>query len=95
MKKAEIIKMIKRLERAYVCCKKCGDEYGVYSVGCSSTWNDVCDVCDKLGPVTEARDYAYLVTGLRRLYAELDGRAGWPSNGRVMADETPGSGKAP
>lgn len=76
-KRAETKKLIKRLERAYVCCAECGDKYGVYSVGCSSIWNDCCDICDKVGPVTEARDYAYFVTGLRQLYAQLDGREGW------------------
>jgi hypothetical protein len=78
-KRTEIKKLIKRLERAYVCCAECGDKYGVYSVGCSSIWNDCCDICDKVGPVTEARDYAYFVTGLRRLYAELSDTEGKPA----------------
>jgi hypothetical protein len=39
-------------------------------VGCSSTWEDKCDVCDEIKGVTEARDYAYLVTGIRKLLKE-------------------------
>ena len=39
MTKAEIRRIIKRLNNAAVCCHECGDKWGVYSVGCSSTWN--------------------------------------------------------
>jgi len=59
--------LLKKLENAYVVCGECGDKYGVYSVGCSSIWNGKCDVCGETRPVTEARDYAYLVTGIRKL----------------------------
>lgn len=60
-------KLIKKLKQAYVVCSECGSKYGVYSVGCSSVWTDKCDVCGEEKPVTEARDYAYLITGIRRL----------------------------
>lgn len=60
-------KLIKKLEDAYVVCDDCGSRYGVYSVGCSSIWNSKCDVCGEEKPVTEARDYAYLITGIRKI----------------------------
>ena len=59
--------LIKKLENAYVVCRDCGNKYGVYSVGCSSVYEGKCDVCEQTKPITEARDYAYLVTGIRRL----------------------------
>lgn len=59
--------LLKKLENAYTVCKSCGTKYGVYSVGCSSTWNGKCNVCDTETRVTEARDYAYLMTGIRKL----------------------------
>lgn len=67
MSKAELIA---RLRNAYQCCKQCGMKWGVYSVGCSSTWIGRCDVCGEERPVTETRDYAYLITGIRRLSNE-------------------------
>lgn len=60
-------KLVKKLENAYVVCSDCGSQYGVYSVGCSSVWNAKCDVCEEEKPVTEARDYAYLVAGIRKI----------------------------
>jgi len=63
-------RMIKKLRDAYQCCKDCGREWGVYSVGCSSTWIGKCDVCGEEKGVTETRDYAYLITGIRRLSAD-------------------------
>jgi hypothetical protein len=59
MTKAEIRRIIKRLNNAAVCCHECGDKWGVYSVGCSSTWNGTCRVCGEEKPVTETRDYGY------------------------------------
>jgi hypothetical protein len=59
--------LLKKLENAYTVCSECGDKYGVYSVGCSSVWNGTCNVCDQETHVTEARDYAYLMTGIRKL----------------------------
>jgi hypothetical protein len=63
-------KLIKKLKEASVTCSKCGDEYGVYSVGCSSWWTGICHVCEKTGIVTETRDFAYFVTGIRKLTLE-------------------------
>jgi hypothetical protein len=63
-------RLLKKLQDAYVVCSECGDKFGVYSVGCSSIWMDKCDVCEQKKPVTEARDYAYLITGIRKLCME-------------------------
>ena len=62
--------LIKKLENACVVCRDCGLKYGVYSVGCSSVWEGKCGVCDQTKPVTETRDYAYLMTGIRKLLKE-------------------------
>jgi hypothetical protein len=59
--------LLERLRNAYQCCKSCGTTYGVYSVGCSSSRIGKCDVCDAQTWVTETRDYAYLITGIRRV----------------------------
>jgi hypothetical protein len=63
--------LIKKLKQAYQVCDDCGTKYGVYSVDCSSIWEDKCDVCNEIKPVTEARDYGYLITGIRKLTLEL------------------------
>lgn len=68
----DLKKLLKRLEQAYVCCNDCGNKYGVYSVGCSTFWMDTCDVCDEYRSVIETRDYAYLITGRRKLAELLD-----------------------
>ena len=62
--------LIKKLENACVVCRDCGLKYGVYSVGCSSVWEGKCGVCDQVKPVTETRDYGYLMTGIRKLIKE-------------------------
>lgn len=64
--------LLKRLEQAYVCCKDCGLQYGVYSVGCSSSYMDTCQVCGEYKSVTETRDYGYLITGRRKLTELLE-----------------------
>ena len=64
-------KLLKKLETAYTSCKDCGVKYGVYSVGCSSSWNGKCDVCGEDKIVTESRDYAYFITGIRKLKLEI------------------------
>ena len=69
--KAEIEKLIQKLEQAYICCWSCGNLYGVYSVGCSSVWIAKCDICENTGPVTETRDFGYLVAGHRRLTLQI------------------------
>jgi CRISPR/Cas system-associated protein Csm6 len=40
-------------------------------VGCSSTWNGTCRVCEEEKPVTETRDYGYFYTGIRKLQEQL------------------------
>jgi hypothetical protein len=62
--------LIKKLENACVVCRDCGLKYGVYSVGCSSVWEGVCNVCGETKPITETRDYGYLITGIRKLLKE-------------------------
>ena len=62
--------LIDRLREADIVCKKCGMEYGKYSVGCSSVWLGTCQVCGESGPVTESRDYGYLSKGIAELEAE-------------------------
>ena len=57
----------KTLLNAYKVCNDCGTEYGEYSVGCSSHWTGVCDVCGQLKPVTESRDYGYLAKGIKEI----------------------------
>lgn len=65
-------KLLKKLENAYTSCFECGDKYGVYSVGCSSVWNGKCDVCGEEKPITESRDFAYFITGIRKLKLEMN-----------------------
>jgi hypothetical protein len=55
------------LRNAEVVCHDCGDKYGTYSVGCSSTWEGECGVCGETKGVTEVRDYGYLQKGIREL----------------------------
>ena len=71
MNRTETKKLIKKLQDAYVCCWDCGDLYGVYSVGCSSIWEAQCDICGRFNAVTEVRDYAYLITGIRKLQLQI------------------------
>jgi hypothetical protein len=63
--------LLKKLEQAGTSCKDCGVKYGVYSVGCSSNWNGKCGVCGEEKIVTESRDYAYFITGIRKLKKEI------------------------
>ena len=62
--------LIKKLNNADTTCFDCGRKYGVYSVGCSSVWEGKCDVCGEIKPVTESRDFAYFITGIRKLKLE-------------------------
>ena len=63
--------LLKKLENAANTCFDCGKKYGVYSVGCSSVWNGVCGVCGEEKRVTESRDFAYFITGIRKLKQEI------------------------
>jgi hypothetical protein len=78
--------LIKKLEQAYQVCRDCGHKYGVYSVGCSSVWEGVCNVCDEYKPVTETRDYGYLVTGIRKLIKEGETRAKIKEQSKEVAE---------
>ena len=59
------------LKNAQVVCHDCGDKYGTYSVGCSSTWQGKCGVCGETKGVTEVRDYAYLTKGIKELSEKI------------------------
>jgi hypothetical protein len=59
-----------RLLQADVVCKECGEKYGKYSVGCSSTWMGTCDVCGEEKGITEVRDWGYLTKGINELNAQ-------------------------
>lgn len=63
--------LLKKLETAYNTCFDCGKTYGVYSVGCSSVYESKCGVCGEIKPITETRDFAYFVTGIRKLKQEI------------------------
>jgi hypothetical protein len=63
--------LLKTLQDAAVCCKDCGQRYGIYSVGCSSTWIGTCRVCSEEKPITETRDWGYLYKGRRELAEKL------------------------
>jgi len=68
--------LLKKLETAYNTCFDCGDKYGVYSVGCSSVYESTCDVCGEFKRITEARDFAYFITGIRKLKLEIQNAKG-------------------
>ena len=59
--------LLTRLTQADICCRDCGDRYGKYSVGCSSTWQAECDVCGETKGCTEVRDWGYLTKGINEL----------------------------
>ncbi len=44
-------------------CAKCGAKYGRCAVSVATWHQDKCDVCGKLGSVTEPRDYGHLLEG--------------------------------
>jgi len=71
MTKIKLLAMIETLNQASVVCRDCGAEWGVYSVGCSSVWQGICQVCGETKGITEARDYAYFYTGIHRLQQQL------------------------
>jgi hypothetical protein len=63
--------LLKKLETAGNTCFDCGQKYGVYSVGCSSVYEAKCGVCGEIKRITETRDFAYFVTGIRKLKEEI------------------------
>jgi hypothetical protein len=71
MTKIKIKAMIETLEQAATTCRDCGCEWGIYSVGCSSVWQGICQVCGETKGVTETRDYGYFITGIRKLKMQL------------------------
>jgi hypothetical protein len=71
MTKIKLLAMIETLNQASVTCRDCGAKWGVYSVGCSSVWQGICQVCGETKGVTETRDYAYFYTGIHQLQQQL------------------------
>jgi len=64
--------LVTRLTQADVVCKDCGQAYGKYSVGCSSTYVGQCEVCGETKPVTEVRDWGYLAKGIAMARAQAN-----------------------
>jgi hypothetical protein len=61
--------LLEKLTQADICCRDCGQKFGVYSVGCSSTWIAECPICGETKGCTETRDYGYLTKGINELKA--------------------------
>lgn len=64
--------LVERLTQADVVCRDCGDKYGKYSLGCSSTWEGQCHVCGETKPITEVRDWGYLAKGIALARAQAN-----------------------
>jgi hypothetical protein len=62
--------LLERLTQADIVCRDCGERYGTYSVGCSSTWTDECNVCGETKGCTEVRDWGYLTKGINELKSQ-------------------------
>jgi hypothetical protein len=77
--------LLKKLETAYDTCFDCGKKYGVYSVGCSSVYESKCGVCGEIKPITETRDFAYFITGIRKLKLEIQNEK---SNSQTQKQES-------
>lgn len=64
--------LLQKLKNASTTCHDCGTKHGV-AVARYSTWHDGrCDVCGKLRPVTEARNYGYFKVGIQKLRLVLE-----------------------
>ena len=81
--------LVKKLENAYNTCFDCGKKYGVYSVGCSSSWMGKCGVCGEHKIVTESRDYAYFITGIRKLKLEIKNETSNRKAQKQQSEEPP------
>ena len=84
--------LLKRLEQAGTTCMDCGQTYGVYSVGCSSVWNGKCGVCGEEKRVTESRDFAYFITGIRKLKLDIQNEK---SNSKTQKQQSEESSSEP
>jgi hypothetical protein len=60
--------LLEKLTQADICCRDCGEKYGTYSVGCSSTWTAKCPICGEVKGCTEVRDWGYLTKGINELW---------------------------
>lgn len=63
--------LLRKLEKAYMCCNDCGLKYGTPSTGCSSMWHGRCEICSEDTVVTEVRDYGYLRKGIHNIRIKL------------------------
>jgi len=79
--------LLKKLETAYNTCFDCGKKYGVYSVGCSSVYEAKCDVCGETKRITETRDFAYFITGIRKLKLEIKNEKGNSQTQKQQGEE--------
>lgn len=84
--------LLTRLTQADIVCRDCGDRYGKYSVGVSSTWQAECDVCGETKGCTEVRDWGYLGKGIQELKGTVKAQskitaAYMASVGPVMNDD--------
>ena len=67
--------LLQKLLTADIVCRDCGDKYGSYSVGCSSTWQAECPVCGETKGCTEVRDWGYLTKGIKAEKAKIAGQS--------------------
>lgn len=81
--------LLKKLETACNTCFDCGKKYGVYSVGCSSVYESKCGVCDQIKPITETRDFAYFITGIRKLKLEIENEKSNRKTQKQQGKESP------
>ena len=67
--------LLTRLLTADICCRDCGQSYGSYSVGCSSTWQAECQICGETKGCTEVRDWGYLTKGIKAEKEKIAGQS--------------------
>jgi hypothetical protein len=79
--------LLEKLIQADICCRECGQKYGVYSVGVSSTWIAECPICGETKGCTETRDYGYLSKGISEVKAEIAAIKELKNQKPIMTDE--------
>jgi hypothetical protein len=67
--------LLTRLLTADICCRDCGQSYGSYSVGCSSTRQAECQICGETKGCTEVRDWGYLAKGIKAEKEKIAGQS--------------------
>jgi hypothetical protein len=69
------------VEQPHWVCLDCGKTYGRRIGGCCTMHLDRCGVCGEEKPVTESRDFGYLVPDWQDRYlAQPQLQASWPKN---------------